>query len=355
MVEEIGEQSRLADPRLAEEGHHARAVPGGHRLENLPKGGLLPLPSHRAGGQALEGGRRKAQVGGLLAQDPVGRHRSGPAPDLEGGALREIEEPTDQPQGVGLHGLEPIGEGGHERHHETHLFGSAGTGALPFGAPRHRSRGRRGPVALGPATAARADVLPGGLRKGNGGPRGEVAQDGLGGAGEVRRAQKSVPRALGEGPAQHTVHGRRQLGDDLVGRGHGRVHVRHRHRDGRIPRKGRATREHLVEDGPQGVDVRPEVHPAATHGLLGGHVGGRPEDGSGQRKASAPFARGPPPGQPEVREIGVSVQVEEDVGGFDVPVENPLPVGEVQGRGHLLHDLVGTQSGPDHASAQHSA
>jgi hypothetical protein len=81
----------------------------------------------------------------------------------------------------------------------------------------------------------------------------------------------------------------------------------------------------LVEGGAQAVHVGPPIH-LPTHGLLGGHVGGGPEERARLRERE----RAALPGQPEVGDHGLVVLAHEDVVGLDVPVDDPSLVGVLQ-------------------------
>src|SRR5262249_60804925 len=94
-----------------------------------------------------------------------------------------------------------------------------------------------------------------------------------------------------------------------------------------------AAGEQSVHLGPGAVDVGVRADffgPAA--GVLGGHVGGRAEDGAGARRAVAAEALG----QSEVGDLGPAVGVEQDVGRLEVAVDDAGLVGGVGGAGQRL-------------------
>ena len=100
----------------------------------------------------------------------------------------------------------------------------------------------------------------------------------------------------------------------------------------RLPRNGRSPVSRLVEDDPEAVDVAAGVNPARlAPRLLGGHVGGRPEDLAllGHRGVLClSFC------QAKVHEMGLALIVKEDVCGLDVAVDHPVTVGVVECVGH---------------------
>jgi hypothetical protein len=108
------------------------------------------------------------------------------------------------------------------------------------------------------------------------------------------------------------------LGDDGPGGGSG---------------EGRPSREHLEQHTPQGIEIRPAVHVRVPGTLLRAHVVGSPHrHARGCERLHA--GGGECPGDPEVRHHRLSF-LQEDVLGFDVPMDDPLPVGVVQGIRHL--------------------
>lgn len=69
--------------------------------------------------------------------------------------------------------------------------------------------------------------------------------------------------------------------------------------------------------------------------LLGSDVCWRPDDRPGHGQARPLIHR---LGDAEVRQVGIALLIQENVGGFQVAVHNPPPVGCRQGRSHLLKD-----------------
>ena len=86
--------------------------------------------------------------------------------------------------------------------------------------------------------------------------------------------------------------------------------------------------QQLVEHDAQAEDVGSPINPVTfAPGLLGTHVGGR----AGQPPALAEVLI--LEGEPEVRHAGFARCVDQDVGGLDVPVDQPSGVGVMQGVG----------------------
>ena len=103
------------------------------------------------------------------------------------------------------------------------------------------------------------------------------------------------------------------------------------------PSERRHAGQPLVEHGPERVHVGPRGDVAeAALDLLGGHVLGRAEDlaAPGQPRVLPAQVR-----QPEVRDLGLPLGGEEDVGGLQVAVDDPAFVGRLDAAGHLLEDL----------------
>jgi len=94
-----------------------------------------------------------------------------------------------------------------------------------------------------------------------------------------------------------------------------------------------STRHHLVQHGPQGVQVCPGGHLTA-HGLLRGHVG--------HGAHHHPFGSQPRAvdghGQAEVADLGHAITFQPDVARFQVPVDDAPPVGKLQAPAGLPGD-----------------
>ena len=86
--------------------------------------------------------------------------------------------------------------------------------------------------------------------------------------------------------------------------------------------------QQLVEDHAQAEDVRSPIDPVPfAPGLLGTHVGGCPSEPATLAEVLVLE------GQPEVRDARLARGVDQDVGGLDVPVDQPSGVGVMQGLG----------------------
>ena len=74
-----------------------------------------------------------------------------------------------------------------------------------------------------------------------------------------------------------------KVGDLLTQRRRIGSNLQHQHFRRRLGGKGRHTRQHLVHDDSQGVDVRAQVHVQAVTTLLGRHIRGAAHDDPGTR------------------------------------------------------------------------
>ncbi len=103
------------------------------------------------------------------------------------------------------------------------------------------------------------------------------------------------------------------------------------------PAHRRPAGDHLVERGPQAVDVRAAVQPRdLAPGLLRGHVRRRAQHGARLGQVLVPVPR-----QAEVHDEGAQGAVlralDHDVGGLEVPVDDPHPVGLLDAQGRIPH------------------
>jgi hypothetical protein len=86
-----------------------------------------------------------------------------------------------------------------------------------------------------------------------------------------------------------------------------------------------------IQRHPQRIDVRPVVHGVAVHGLFGGQVLGGTEDRIGVVILRQIVVVGVEnERQPEVEDFDRTRAVEEQVGRFDVAVDEPLLVSVLQ-------------------------
>ena len=98
--------------------------------------------------------------------------------------------------------------------------------------------------------------------------------------------------------------------------------------------------EQLIDRGAQGIQI------AARRGwragqLLGRHVGRRSGHDPGAGLRTVTVTR-----QPEVDELdGVACPIDEDIGRFDVAVNDALAMRERQGLGHAAHTRSASPSG----------
>ena len=168
-------------------------------------------------------------------------------------------------------------------------------------------------------------------------------QRGAGGAGEGARGLVPGRRFLGHPGGDDLVEQRRRR---VVGRGarRGNPHVGVHEDRQPIALVGLATGHELVEQARQGIDVG--LLGDRAFELLGRHVREAAENGAGtgQRVAAAGALRS---GDAEIREVAeVAVGgVEQNVGRFDVAVDEPVRVGLVEGACELLDDGDGPIGG----------
>ncbi len=122
-------------------------------------------------------------------------------------------------------------------------------------------------------------------------------------------------------------------GNGLDGRGLG-VQVLHGHGHGAVPVKGHAAGEHFIEYHAAAVNIAAGVRGLAG-GLLRAEIMHRAHDAVPPGQGGAVRH----PGNAEVRHLHVAVGVDQDVLRLDVPVNNAVLVGVLQGRenadGHL--------------------
>ena len=130
--------------------------------------------------------------------------------------------------------------------------------------------------------------------------------------------------ALGQGPANHPVHGRdgRRAGERrrlLVAR-------RVQDLDHRTAGECRTTGEHLEENGASREQIDARVDGLAYH-LFGGHVAGRAHQDARARQAGDLIERATElrPGEAEVEQLH-AVNRQEHIGRFQVTVDDPASV-----------------------------
>ena len=84
-------------------------------------------------------------------------------------------------------------------------------------------------------------------------------------------------------------------------------------------------REHLVQDDPQGVDIRGGGDVGSEY-LLGADVVGGADHDAGRRRATIPGRSG----DAEIRDVHVAVGVDEDVRGLHVAMDDAAVVGDLE-------------------------
>src|SRR5262249_41930522 len=98
------------------------------------------------------------------------------------------------------------------------------------------------------------------------------------------------------------------------------------------------TREQLVEDNAEAVDIRSGIDPAGLPPrLLGGHVGRRAENvaGQGHRITLVGLSFG----KAEVHDVGPAFLVEQDIRRLDIAMDNAVPVSIIEGIRSLCHEF----------------
>ena len=198
-------------------------------------------------------------------------------------------------------------------------------------APTRRRRERRAPPAAPAAPLATAD------RRRHRTP-----------ARRRRRPLERLSKLRGRSPAVGG-HGRERLRDRGVdGFGHRRPpapdprdRIRqplHQDRLHRRPGVRLLAGQHLEQHGAEAVDVGPGVERAVAAGLLGAHVGRRPDAHAGLGELVLVLGRAERAGDAEVGDEGVAVAGEEQVLGLDVAVDHAVLVGVVQRLRRLAGD-----------------
>ncbi len=99
----------------------------------------------------------------------------------------------------------------------------------------------------------------------------------------------------------------------------------------------RTTGDQAVEQRTQRIQIGRRTHlfgPAG--GLLRRHEARSPDDLAGMRQVAQPAG---PLGQAEIADLRVSIPVQQDIAGLQVPVDDPLLVRVRHGDGHVQHQL----------------
>src|SRR5215207_4813003 len=101
--------------------------------------------------------------------------------------------------------------------------------------------------------------------------------------------------------------------------------------------EGQTPRQHLKEDDTERVHVRGRPNGRLTRRLLGGHVGGCPQETSRLRKRSLlTRAR-----DPKIGQLCSPVSTEQNIRGLQIPVNDTLRVGMREGRRYVASDVRG--------------
>ena len=95
--------------------------------------------------------------------------------------------------------------------------------------------------------------------------------------------------------------------------------------------------EHLVDDDPEGVEIRPRPD-GAPHRLLGRHVGGRPDRRTGRGQEAARRSAVDRLRNPEVRDLHPTLVRDHHVLGLEVAVDDAACLGVRKARQQSLED-----------------
>jgi len=164
-----------------------------------------------------------------------------------------------------------------------------------------------------------------------------------------RRAQEAVVGLLGERREDHVLERGRQLGPERARRPRRLLEVGAHQIEQRLADERLAPGRELVQDDAGGVEVGPRIDAARAADLLGRHVLRGPEQraGAGPRRQLL-VELGRELGDPEVEDLGVAFEGDEDVVGLEVAMHDADRVRRGERREHLAHDL-------DQAAERHRA
>ena len=174
------------------------------------------------------------------------------------------------------------------------------------------------------------------------GLRGFVPEKSLQVRGQFARAAVTLARRLPQALQAHRrqVHRHRRIQQPrrqrlLL------QHLRQRLRRAR-PDKRRPAREQMEQQRPQPIHIRRRAHRPAAFGLLRRHVAGGSQNLPRQRQRTLLIHR---PGQPEIRHVRLALGVEQDIRGFDIPMEHALLVRVLHRLGHFPTNSAARRGG----------
>ena len=315
----------LADPRA--EPLQPAEVLGVHGVQAR----LLAVSGPYAAARVRDRVQAAADADGL---DAVRRLRGRPAGGLFGALVRVVA---------------------HER--VAHRRGGGERGDRPGGEPPDPAAPKPRVLALTTAPCERRGLVVRGQRvdldRGGGPGCDDALRDGDGVArdgdrrrpAEVARRGVAVLGRLGERAGDHRVELLRRGGRGSRDRGRVLGQVRPQLRLVVVVGVRRAAGQRVEEQAAEAVDVGAGVDPLAADLLRRDEVQ-RPDPVAGLRRALGDLALR----EAEVREVGVVVLAEQDVGGLDVAVDEPRGVRGVQ-RGRDLADDAGGAPGRERALA----
>ena len=335
-------------------GRRKRPDGGSRRPARLSRGAAGPSPTGvatRRGRPA--GGRRRSSVAVTVAVEPPPPESATAGLAGAAGVVVPVAVVAGVGRGLGAGGGRDVSSGHVDAgvdDDERRLDPLTDPARQPTGKGRQRGQHRPGQQ-QGHHQPPPASTSPGGHRHRPGWPastgrprdpavrrrvpaRG-AQEDGEGG-GRRGAGRRVLGHGLGAGGDQE---GRRRGGDPGEGGGVG-VHVGHGQGDVGGGLERAPAGEQLVEDHPEGVDVGGRGGRVAED-AFGGQVGGGAEQVAGGEGGLAGRR-----GDAEVEHLDLAVRGQEHVARLDVAVDDPGPVGRLQGVGDRGHDPDRLRPGP---------